>query len=276
MKIFRFVQNVFFIGLTVLSDFTNASSLLNCISMKNQECKTLVLQVVNGNGNNPIFHPFSIKISKCSGNWNNNNDPYAKICLPDVIKNLNVKVFNLMLRTNETRFIEWHETCKCICRLDWIICNSKQQWNEDKCRCEYKKLIDKGICDKGYIWYPSICECECDKTCDIGEYLDYSNCKFRKKIDKLIDECTETIEEVTLAKITPENENSYYKCMSCKVYIVFMIVVFTIFTGTNIYFVYYNWSLIKNNVSGIKFNTHKETQFRWMQHINGRIKRNKY
>ena len=62
MKIFRFVQNVFFIGLTVLSDFTNANSPLSCISMKNQECKTRP-QVVNVNSNNPIFYPFTIKIS---------------------------------------------------------------------------------------------------------------------------------------------------------------------------------------------------------------------
>ena len=77
-------------------------------------------------------------------------------------------------------------------------------------------LIDKGICDKGFIWNPSNCECECDKTCDVGEYLDYKNCKCRKKIvHKLIDECTETMEEKQLAKITvTENENSVYK--KCK------------------------------------------------------------
>ena len=151
--------------------------------------------------------------------------------------------------------------CKCKRRLDAILCNNKQLWNKNKCRCECKELIDKGICDKGFIWNPSNCECECDKTCDIGEYLDYENCKCRKKlVDKLIDECTETIEEVKLAKITlakNENENKY---SSCTVYIVLMIVVFTIFTGITIYFVYYNWSLIKNNVSCIKFNTHKETK----------------
>ena len=62
----------------------------------------------------------------------------------------NVRVFNLMSRTNETRRIEWHETCKWICRLDKIICNSKQRWNEDKCRCECKELIDKGVCDSNW------------------------------------------------------------------------------------------------------------------------------
>ena len=100
MKIFRFVKKVFFIGLTILSNFTNVI-LLNCISIKNQECKTRP-QVVNVNSNNLIFYPFSIKTSKCSSNYNNINYPYAKICVPDIIKNLNVKVHNLMSRTNET------------------------------------------------------------------------------------------------------------------------------------------------------------------------------
>ena len=116
------------------------------------------------------------------------------------------------------------------------------------------ELIDKKVCNKGFIWNASNCECECDKACDIGEYLDYENCKCRKKlVDKLVDECTETVEEVKLAKITlGENENSC-KCSSCTLYIVLMIVVFTICARITTYFVYYNWSLVKN-VSCIKFN----------------------
>ena len=94
MKIFRFVKKVFFIGLTILSSLTNAS-FLSCISKSNQECKAR-LQVINANSNNPIFYPFSIKTSKCNGSCNNINDPYAKICVPDITKSLNVKVFNLM------------------------------------------------------------------------------------------------------------------------------------------------------------------------------------
>ena len=113
--------------------------------------------------------------------------------------------------------------------------------------------------EKGFIWNPSNCEYECDKSFDIGEYLDYKNCRCRKKIvDKLIDECTETIEEVKLANITIF-ENGSCERSSCIVYIALMIVVFKIFTGITVYFVYYNWSLIKNNVSWIKFGTHKET-----------------
>ena len=89
MKVFGFVKKVFFIGLTILSNFTNAIS-LSSISMSNQACKARP-QIVNVNSNNPIFYPFSIKKSKCSGNCNNVNDPYSKICDLDVVKNLNVK-----------------------------------------------------------------------------------------------------------------------------------------------------------------------------------------
>ena len=101
------VKKLFFVGLTILSSFTNANS-LSCISINNQECKSRP-QVINVNGDEPVFFPFSIKTSKCSGSCNNIIYPYAKICVSDVIKNLNVKVFNLMSRTNETRHTEWRE-----------------------------------------------------------------------------------------------------------------------------------------------------------------------
>ena len=127
--------------------------------------------------------------------------------------------------------------------------------------CECKELINKSVCDTGYAWNRSNCECECNKAFNFGEHLDYENCKWRKKlVAPLIEECTETVEEVKLAKITLAENESENKYSSCTVYIVLMIVVFTIFTGITIYFVYYNWSLIKNNVSCIKFGTHKETK----------------
>ena len=106
-------------------------------------------QVVNVNGDEPFF-PFSIETSKCSGSSNNINYPYAKICVPDVVKNLNVKAFNLMSRTNETRHIEWYESCKCECKFGANVCNNKRRWNKDKCRYECKELIDKEVCDKGF------------------------------------------------------------------------------------------------------------------------------
>ena len=76
---------------------------------------------------NLCFFPFSTETSKCSGSCNSINYPYAKNRVPDVVKNLNVKVFNLMSKTNETRFIEWHETWKCECKLGANVCNNKQR-----------------------------------------------------------------------------------------------------------------------------------------------------
>ena len=109
-----------------------------------------------------------------------------KIVVADVVKNLSMKVFNLVSGTYEIRRIEWHETCKCKCRFNSSICNNKQRWNDDRCRCECKELIDKGECDKGFIWNPSNCECECYKSCEFSEYLDYKNCKCKKKVSKYI------------------------------------------------------------------------------------------
>ena len=94
--------------------------------MSNKECKVRP-EIVYVNSNELVFHPFGIKTSKCSSGCNNINDPYAKICVPDVVKDLNVKVFDLVPRTNETRHIKWHETCKCNYRLDASLCNNKQR-----------------------------------------------------------------------------------------------------------------------------------------------------
>ena len=214
--------------------------------MNNQECKVRP-EIINVNNNEPVFYPFSIKTSKCSGSCNIINDPYAKICVHDIVKNLNVKVFNLMSRTNETRQVKWHEPCKCTCRLDASVCKNKQRWNDDKCRCECKELNDKSACNKGYACNPSNCECECDKSCNFGEYLDYENCKCRKRlVDKLMGEYGEIVDEAKLTEIAlAENENSY-KGSFCTVYIVFFWIFFTInVAGIGAYFIYFHGRLKK-------------------------------
>ena len=129
-----------------------------------------------------------------------------------------------MSRTSEPRHIKLHENCKCKCRLDASVCKNIQRWNEEKYKCKCKELIDKGVCDKRFIWNRSNWECECDKSCDIGEYLYYESCICRKKlVDKLVEECNETDDEVKIAKITwTEDENKHKnKCSSCTLYIVF-------------------------------------------------------
>ena len=125
--------------------------------MSNEPCKTRP-KIIDVTNNEPVFYPYSIKVNKCSGSCNNINNPYAKICVPDIVKSKNVKVFNLMQRINETKQILWHETCKCVCRLNAAICTSKQIWNGNKCRYECKEdLVDKMACHKGFSWNPSNC-----------------------------------------------------------------------------------------------------------------------
>ena len=127
---------MFFIGLTILSGFARVNS-LSCISMSNQECKAIP-QVVNANGDEPVFFPFSIETSKCTGSCNNINYPYAIICIPNVAKNVNVKVFNLMSRPNKTKNTQRQETCKYECKFGANAYNNKQRWNKNKCRCKCK------------------------------------------------------------------------------------------------------------------------------------------
>ena len=115
------------------------------------------------------------------------------------------------------------------------------------------------MCHKGFIWNPSNCECECDKAYDVGKYLDYENCKCRKKlVDKLVDECAETVEEVKLAKITLAKNENKYKCNSCTLYIVLFLILFTINVGIGAYFVYFHWYL-KKDVTRVEFDTRTQT-----------------
>ena len=93
-----------FFAATTFFNLSNVNS-LECVSMNNQEWK-IRTEIINLNTNEPLFYPYSIKINRCKYICNTNNDLYAKICVPDQIKDTNVKVFNLMLRTNETKHIK--------------------------------------------------------------------------------------------------------------------------------------------------------------------------
>ena len=146
-----------------------------------------------------------------------------------------------MPRTNETRHVKWHETCKWKCTLDASVCNNKQRWNKDKCRRKCRELIDKEIYDKRFIWNPSNCECECDKSYVVGEYLDYANCKCRKRLaDKLVEECTENIDKVKITEITLFECNSVEhinkRRSSWTIHVVLIVIVLTICIGTGTYF----------------------------------------
>ena len=99
---FRFVKQVFVVAMTFFNFNPSNVNSLECFSMNNQKCKTRT-KIININNNKSLFYPFSIKVNKGSGSCNNINNPYAKLCVPNVVKNTNVKVFNLMSWSNQTK-----------------------------------------------------------------------------------------------------------------------------------------------------------------------------
>ena len=110
-------------------------------------------------------------------------------------------------------------------------------------------MIDKVVCDKRYAWNPSNCEYECDKSCDVGEYLDYENCKCRKRlVDKLVEECNENIDEAKLTEIALFEHKNECVCYYT-VFIVLGVIVATICIGISAYFTYKYIKCNKENVS---------------------------
>ena len=160
---------------------TNA---LECVSVVNQKCipRPKVLDVNEGVGED-LFYPYNVLVNKCSGICNTIDDPMAKLCVPYIIKRVNMKVYNFLMRLNETRNVLWHESCKCVCRLNSSVCNDKQIWNSDSCRCDCNEDFPGIIsCDKGYTWNPSTCECQCDMWFKPDQYLDHKNCICKNKL----------------------------------------------------------------------------------------------
>ena len=151
---------------------------LKCVSIVNQKCMPIpkILNVNEGIGE-ALFYPYNVLVNKCSGSCDTLDNPMSKICVPKIIKNVNMKVYNFLMRLNETRNVLWHESCKCVCRLNSSVCNNKQIWNSDTCRCDCNEDFAGIInCNKGYTWNTSTCECQCDKWCKTGLYLDHKNC----------------------------------------------------------------------------------------------------
>ena len=137
-----------------------------------------------------------------------------------------------------------------MCKLSDAICNSKQLWNDDRCRCECREdLVDKINCDKGYLWNPSNCECECYKSCSIEEYLHCKNCICGKSIvDKLTEECDTVIKENNTSVVLSNND--------CTLYFSFFSI-FTIIFNNYWSFIYFYWYKRKNTVTStfnIEFN----------------------
>ena len=123
------------------------------------------------------YYLYNVLVNKCSESCNTLDNPMSKICIPNVIKLINMQVYNFLMMLKETGNVLWHESCKFVCKVSSSVCNNKQIWNDDTCRCDCNEDF-AGIISfaKGYMWNPSTCECQCDKWCKQGQYLDHKNC----------------------------------------------------------------------------------------------------
>ena len=94
---------------------------LECVSVVNQKCmpRPKILDVNEG-VSEALFYPYNVQVNKCSGSCNTLNDPMVKLCVPNIIKNVNMKVYNFIMRLNETRNVLWHESCTFVCKLNFI------------------------------------------------------------------------------------------------------------------------------------------------------------
>ena len=186
---------------------------LECVSVVNRKCmpRPKILDVNEGVGE-ALFYPYNVQVNKCSGSCNTLDDPMARICVPNIIKNVNMKVYNFLMRLNETRNVLWYKSCKCVCKLNSSVCNNKQIWNSNTCKCYWNEDFAGIInCTKGYMWNPSTCECQCDTWCKQGQYLDHKNCVCKNKlICRVIEECTSVINETMINnKDNITNNNTY-------------------------------------------------------------------
>ena len=189
------------IGLTISLFSIIKTGALECVSVINRKCmpRPKILDVNEGVGE-ALFYPYNVLVNKCSGSCETINNPMANLCVPNIIKGINKKVYNFLMRLNETLNVLWHESCKCVCKLNSSVCNNKQIWNSDTCRCDCNEDFAGIInCTKGYTWNPTTCECQCDMWCKAGQYLGHKICICKNKlIGRVIEECTSVINETMI------------------------------------------------------------------------------
>ena len=108
-----------------------------------------------------MTYPYKIEIDRCVRSSNNISNPHSKVCIPDLVRNVTVKMFELMNLENTTKQVEFHESCKCVCKINSGVRSEKQIFNKNKCRCEC--LINKK-CQNDFVWNYSNCKCEYRKS----------------------------------------------------------------------------------------------------------------
>ena len=96
---------------------------LECVSVVNQKCmpRPKIPDVNEGVGE-ALFYPYNVLVNKCSGSCNTLDNPMAKLCVPGIVKRVNMQAYNFLMMLNETRNVLWPESCKYVCKLNLSVC----------------------------------------------------------------------------------------------------------------------------------------------------------
>ena len=173
--------------------------------------------------------PYKIKVSKSIGSCNDKDNSYFKVCLPDIVKNISIKVFDLISQNNVYKSISFHKSSKCGCLLDEKVCNNKQKWNKENCICE---CLIKEKCSNDSFFNVVNCSCELRKAAKLvvesEECKDISN--NAKENDCIMKNKTVTLIKKVECRAFPAN---------CKPFVtsgILLVCVSIVTTGIMIYF----------------------------------------
>ena len=209
-----------------------------CLLLKNQECKVRKVII----DNDYLIFPYKIKVDECIGICNDIDNPYFKVCLPDSVKNINIKSFNLLSKKSVLKNILLHQSCKCACLLDEKVCNNLQKWNVNKCRCE---CLKSKTCNIDYSWIVDNCKCEMKK---LAALIESESERFPERFLKT-EECDVETDGINECKTLLENKTITLikKIRNCKPYVgvsILYLCISIILIGIMIYFCL----KLKNNV----------------------------
>ena len=154
----------------------------SCYLLKNEECKVRKVII----DNDYMTFPYKILVDKCVGSYNDKENPYFKVCLPDSVKISKKSFFDLISKKSVLKNISFHKSCKCGCLSDEKVCNNLQKGNKEKCRCKCLK----------------------EEKCFNDSFFNVINCKCEmKKAAKLIKEqCEEIIDDINY--VIQKNSNT--------------------------------------------------------------------
>ena len=195
------------------------------------------------------YHPFAVKLDRCVGSCNTLNDLSNKVCVPNKTEDLNVSVFHTIAGINESRTLTKHISCECKCKFDGRKCNSDQWWNNDKCRCEYKK---RHVCEKDYFWNPAT------SSCGSRKYLASFKDDSAIMCDEIIESCKEDAGGKSYDKTNFNKKKATFKAQTFYILLTFLLITIALLIAVSIYcYLIKYWAKEKQHLLAFQYTNDK-------------------